>query len=117
MSEFHSYIALLESELPEIEQRMSDVEKQVEETNQKEYSSPKGKKLLKTLNSEYFKVKLELENIDSDCLTTSYTVKLLTNIEKMGIKNFLPEIYLAKIDEVIASGLDWLRKNNEQKVL
>lgn len=59
-------------------------------------------------------VTADLENIDSDCLTTSYTVKLLTTIEKMGIKNFLPEIYLAKIDEVIASGLDWLRKNNEQ---
>lgn len=51
---------------------------------------------------------------DSDCLTTAHVLGLLTTVEKMGIKDILPENYTSKLDDAIANGLKWLKKNNEQ---
>ncbi len=59
-------------------------------------------------------VTVDLNKSDSDCLTTAYVVKLLTNVEKMGIKDILKKRYSPKLDKAITSGLGWLERDNKE---
>lgn len=51
---------------------------------------------------------------DSDCLSTCYITKLLTKVEKLGIKDLLTENYNSKLDSGIAEGLNWLEAENNK---
>jgi len=59
-------------------------------------------------------VSADPEKYDSDCLSTAYITKVLTQVEKMGIKDFLSENYQSKLDSAITKGLNWLGAENKK---
>lgn len=59
-------------------------------------------------------VSADPEKEDSDCLSTAYITKLLTKVEKMGIRDLLSESYRSKLDSASTEGLNWLETENNK---
>ena len=59
-------------------------------------------------------VTADLKKEDSECLSTSYVVRLLILTREKGIKEFLSKSYSLRLDKAINNGLDWLKRHNAQ---